>query len=470
MEHFAIEGQWWLPATPDRRVPGTLTFDGEGLELVLVEPLREFVMPTDQVVGVTAPEWTVEAILHGRTRDRRDFTLLDCGGMNLVGPFHEGQEVYRPDMALDGCHTKQDSFLEVRCGFDYLDDWANVPSVQSGGDDYETVEVRVKSMDLAQAEIPGATCRLVAGVAGTSGHRRVEFSRWTAFAIRPAAPLSAQDLISEFVRPLQDLLVFTLGRPVRLTSLRLLPIDLPDPRVGNSDAFFAAVQTPASPSRTFGDIDNYSAPTILSMRTSPIGLDKLLPRWFDLWLERRDVFTLLLAPLYAPFMFGEHGFASTFQSAELLHDSVLPTSDLAKAAHKERVKAAVEAMEGAGVEQETIDWATKVLRSRNDKPLGRRIEDLIAATGPVGEAVLEADPSIGSNSASARAGVSHGGAKKALEPIERYWYGQVLRWVVRAHLLATLLDDPQAAQGVVVQCASFRRATDEVRQSVARRA
>ncbi len=121
MQHFTAEGQWWLPETPERRVPGTLTFDGDGLELVLYDALREFTMTEGEVVGVASPDWSVEPILHGRTRDGRDFTLFQAGGLNLRGPFDVTKEVYRPEMALGGCHTNLDDFIEVWCGFDYLD-------------------------------------------------------------------------------------------------------------------------------------------------------------------------------------------------------------------------------------------------------------------------------------------------------------------------------------------------------------
>ncbi|MCU0271197.1 MAG: hypothetical protein MUF83_21515 [Acidimicrobiales bacterium] len=329
--------------------------------------------------------------------------------------------------------------------------------------------MRVKPVDLAEAAVPGARVRLVSGVEGSAGDDHVHLSRWTSFAVRPASSAGAQALIAEFVRPLQDLLVFSLGRSVRLTSLRLLPADLDDPRIGSCEAFFAAVQPPASPNRTFSDVDNYSSPTILSMRTSSLGLEALIPRWFDLWTTRRDVLTLLLAPLYAPFMFGEHGFASTFQSAELLHDDVLTTRDVSKPEHKHRVNEIVRVLEAGDIDPAAVEWASRVLTSRNDKPLARRIEDLIAATGPVGEAILDADPGIGGSSAAARAGVSHGGAAKVLNPTDRYWYGQVLRWVVRVHLLTELLGDATDAQHVVVERKAFRRALNEVRASVARR-
>lgn len=204
------------------------------------------------------------------------------------------------------------------------------------------------------------------------------------------------------------------------------------------------------------------APTILSLSKSPVGIEQLLLRWFDMWSTRQDVLVLLLAPLYAPFMYSEHGFASTFQSAEALHDLVLATRDVARSDHRTRVDAVVKALTDAAMDPEVVQWAGRVLQSRNDKPLGRKIADLTLSTGGVGEAVLRADPDFGANIASARTGVSHGGAGNPLGSTGRYWYGQVLRWVVRARLLSDLIEDPEEATRRVADRQSFLHALNEV--------
>lgn len=462
MEHFIVEGQWWLPDDPAWRVPGTLTFNADGLELVLYAALHKFEIGEGESVRVGAPEWEVEPVVHGRTRDGRDFTLLEVGGANLRGPFDEGQEVYRPEMALDGCQTRSDLFAEAWCGFDYLNAWANPPSIAVEDNDRGAVEVRLDRLDLVHARVDDATLRLVAGVNGKSGGARVDLSRWTSFVATPSEPETARALINSYVRPLQDLVMFCVGRPVRLTSFRLLPTDLPDSRDGTAAAFFSALQPAQARTPTFADIEDYTAPTILSLRHSPMPSNDLLSRWFDLWRSRHEVLTLLLAPLYAPFMYGEHGYSSTFQSAEALHDLVLPTRDVSRPDHRQRLEAVVAALESAELDAAIIDWATKVLGSRNDKPLGRKIEDLVKATGSVGEAILAADPDFGNTAAAGRTGVSHGGASKALDSAGRYWYGQVLRWIVRARLLMELLDHAEDAQRRVVQRTPFQRSLKEI--------
>lgn len=302
-----------------------------------------------------SPEWEVEPVLHGRTREGRDFTLLAVGGANLKGPFHEVREVYRPEMALAGCHTGSDEFSEAWCDFDYLDAWVDPPSTTNGGDQRDEVSVRLARVGISQAGVGDTALRLVSGVQGTSGGSRVDLARWTSFAIEPPEPRPARDFINT-VRALQDLLMFCIGRPVRLTSLRLMPVELADPREGTAEAFFSAVQPAASKAPTFADVENYTAPTILSLRKSPVSVEHLLTGWFDLWERYRDVLTLLLVPLYAPFMSSEHGFASTFQSAEALHDLVLPTRDVSKIDHRRRLEAVTAILQGADLDESVVEW------------------------------------------------------------------------------------------------------------------
>ncbi len=462
MEHFTVEGHWWLPPDPHRRVAGTLSFSTDGLKLVVYDALRKFNAPEVQVLKVGRPEWQVEPIVHGRTRDGREFTLLEVGGANLAGPFKVVERVYRPELALAGSHTAADRFTAAWCTFDYLDAWADPPSITADGAARDSVEVRLGSVDLAHVDLSGTSVRLVSGVKGTAGGDRVELTRSTSFAVESSQDRSSKALVNDYIRPLQDLVMICLGRSVRLTSLRLVPADLADPREGSGEAYFPAVQPAPAQQPMFGDVENYSAPTILSLRHSPIDLEQILVRWFESWESRREVLALVLSPLYAPFIYSEHGFGSTFQGAEGLHDLVLSGRDVVKAEHRQRVSAVVEAMEMANLDAATITWASNVLASRNDKPLSRKVEDLLKSTGVVGEAVLRADPSFGPTTARARTGVSHPGAEKHLDSVGRYWYGQILRWVVRTRILMDLVDDPEEIQRRVVERTPFQHALKEI--------
>ena len=155
-------------------------------------------------------------------------------------------------------------------------------------------------------------------------------------------------------------------------------------------------------------------------------------------------------------------FASIFQSAEALHKDLFDSKDVTKKAHNARVVSAVSALEDADLNPDVVAWAKGVLSSRNDKPLWRRIEELVAAAGPVGQAIVDTCPDFAASCAGARTGVSHGGGKRNLTPIDRHWLGDVLRWVVRTHLLMKVLGDPAVATQIVAGRHAFRHAVKQL--------
>jgi hypothetical protein len=94
-------------------------------------------------------------------------------------------------------------------------------------------------------------------------------------------------------------------------------------------------------------------------------------------------------------MYGQHKFGAAFQAVEALHHEPRFTGrELDRPSHEERVAAIVRAAQAAGVEEDTVAWAARVLRSRNDKPLTQRIEDVVRSAGACGDAVLKAAPTF----------------------------------------------------------------------------
>jgi hypothetical protein len=87
------------------------------------------------------------------------------------------------------------------------------------------------------------------------------------------------------------------------------------------------------------------------------------------------------------------------------------------------------------MDSRTVEWVRNVLNSRNDKTLAQRAEEVIRSTGPLGQTILEKVPNIGKLAADARAGVAHPDTKRKLGIELRYWYGELLHYVVRACLL-----------------------------------
>ena len=57
MDVYSAEGVWWRPEAPQHRVPGTLTSDEDGVQLVVYGPLRPSTPSKVGVVKIEGPEW-----------------------------------------------------------------------------------------------------------------------------------------------------------------------------------------------------------------------------------------------------------------------------------------------------------------------------------------------------------------------------------------------------------------------------
>ena len=122
MEPFEVQGEWWLPHAPDRRVPGRLKVDPiEGSTLELIGGLREW-----HELGVALPGGRGIAVGGDNDQsgsyprilgvaDDDDFTLEDCFQTSLTERFgrHADQETIYANQVLRGAHFDANAALEA---------------------------------------------------------------------------------------------------------------------------------------------------------------------------------------------------------------------------------------------------------------------------------------------------------------------------------------------------------------------
>lgn len=274
------------------------------------------------------------------------------------------------------------------------------------------------------------------GAEGRQAGDSVHLDQWCGLEVTGEKPKPALEVLSERARPLQDLLVVCIGQPVRIEQVLL---GTPEHAPGQTplELLFKAVQPAGRTHPAAAVLDSYDSPTLLSYTASPVPFGTLIGRWFGLYDRFPEVVTLLCGPYYAPFIYGRHRYASTFQAAEALARAVPDTKEKSRDEHRARVQAVVAMLKEAQLGEDVTGWAMRVLQSRNDKPLRQLMEELISSAGDVGRELLAAVPDLADRLAAARAGVSHPGAAGP-GALERYWLGEALIWVLRVRLLAEL--------------------------------
>jgi ApeA N-terminal domain 1/Apea-like HEPN len=400
------------------------------------------------------PVVATEPVIHGCLRDGRQVTLYQASG--LTWPFEGVQETWQAEFLLTGGLVPGDRFVQAQIVFDYLTPWVQPASIVTGaiGGDHVVIDTRRVTVD--EAILADKTkVRLCAGVEGQSGHASVHLDQWTALEVispaRKARPMKR--VLADWVRPLQDLLVVSLGRPVSITHLTVLPQGQPA-GAPLLDVACQLVQRPPVTSPRAIDVGGYSSPALLTYRDSPVPFSELVPAWFELRERLRDVITDVCGPFYAPFIYSGHRYASTFQSAEAFAHSLFGTRQKKPKQHRERVEAVTKALEAAHLDEGNHEWAEAVLQSRNDKPLRELIEELITAADIMGTQLLQAAPGLAAEAATARAGVSHPGTRGP-GIVRRYWLGEAILWLVRASVLAQLGIPMKDLAAKATQKASF---------------
>jgi len=466
MELVSREGRFWLPRQPKRVVHGTVIFGEDGVALNLADSLRGPVPRPDGGFGGSA-SLASEPVIHGRLLDGREVSLQGARGMSW--PVDGIQESWRADFLFSGGLITGDRFTRVQVVFDCLMPWAAPAGIARGEIGSDDVSVDTRRITVDQAILGDRTkVRLCTGVEGRWDHSRVHLDQWAAFEVTSLVrkTKTIRGVLEDWVRPLQDLLVVSLGRPVRIDELAVCPRG----QSGRTPLVDVACQLiqprPGNPPRA-ADIGSYTAPTLLTYRDltardAPVSFAELIPAWFGLHQRLSDVVTGLCGPYYAPFIYSGHRYASTFQSAEALAHGIFDSKEKTRPEHRARVDAVAAALEISGLDTENLGWARRVLLSRNDKPLRQLMEELITGAGQIGVRLTRAAPRLAEEAAAARALVSHPGTGGP-SVTRRYWIGEALTWVVRAHLLSQLGIPMKDVALKATQRASFEQVLNGLR-------
>ncbi len=129
---FEVKGFWWLPETPEKEIPGTLSFSpGQPLHLELMGALNQ--TKNDQI---QPPEMINPPIIQGVLSDGRQVTLQNCLQNHSSINFGVGIATTRfiSHIAFVGVYfekNEQVKFREVSLCFKFLDEWFGKNSFNS---------------------------------------------------------------------------------------------------------------------------------------------------------------------------------------------------------------------------------------------------------------------------------------------------------------------------------------------------
>jgi hypothetical protein len=261
-----------------------------------------------------------------------------------------------------------------------------------------------------------------------------------AFELKPVTDGIGR-FVDDLVAMLEDFLVVSIGRPVRLMRLSVGDETrrLDDDQIERgyfADVYFNIVRPDEREHLGLGQIGNFDSPALVTRPDPDTSLQTMLDGWASIWRKPkyRDALNRFCSSYRAPFIFAPHQLASTLGAVEALASADGSMRELPKAEHQRRVRAIIDAATGADVDDAHVSWADRVLRNANRKPLYLLMVELISSVGEVGGRLLADVPDFACRAAAVRNPTVHGGISLVVDEYS-YWMRETLGWLVRLRVL-----------------------------------
>lgn len=424
-----LEGEWWLPGSPERRLRGTLVLSEHEFAVHVDGVLVEHHVEPGQSYPIA--EWVDLPVVHGVTGGT-PVTLLVAQGFSWYVPGTSATEVWHVGLALVGAHVNGEAtYSAMTLTTEHLDEFVGTPSPQlsmTDGDDGE----------LQSIELSATRSSIASGVVQDVGRVEIRLEP-TLHSGAASVELGLQASMSmEFDDPVgHDAALATAGVLAGLcrvatccecaiTTLTLTPAAL-DVKLRVLRRMAAVGREPCSRNR-FGRC-------IFTAKVLPSSLDT-----FNLWWNLRErhsqgwrLLTLLDDTRRASV---SERFNIYARALEALHQKDFGHPQLAKTERDERVQRALEALP-----DDLVGWAEPLLEASTPPVFRHRIAELVQSLGAVG-VLLAGEPGKFAQAVSATRNAvihpEHKPSSHALDQYWQYWVGSAMKWLGHAYLVREL--------------------------------
>ncbi|MDO5076434.1 HEPN domain-containing protein [Corynebacterium sp.] len=328
-------GLWWLPEDPDRKVPGTLRYDGEGgLSLSLNGALknRNTYDPANGVPGYHEGAMTWH-VIYGEDKQQGEVTLLRCAltsGKEGMLPRSKSRDtqLVRATIAIIGVHVSGEgdaAFAAAEVSVEDLGLWAASSAFEYPRDTNDdksdgTETISVKPVEAQTVTVDGTEYRLVHTYtlpsfdkrkSGTVAHMRDTAS----IRVCPTEPFSLSAAL-EAADLIQDLIALAMHRAAGVIWLQL-EVARTDSVLQNGQPLHANVLY--SP-LVLGKHDAKAVDSDCVFFTcAAFPFEEVLPRWCEVHDRLRAAINMILGLRYAPAHFIENNLLMAVGAAEVLH-------------------------------------------------------------------------------------------------------------------------------------------------------
>jgi hypothetical protein len=384
MRDITLDGLWWLPNDPETKVAGTVSFAGDtGPTLRLIGAFWREEQTSTGAYNLTLPE--AHPLIHGLC-EQGEVTLVDCGPgggvrRHLGSPLRWRQSLQARLMLVGILLAQPDEtyFDRIVVGVDHLLAWSGLSGII--GDD-DGSGYRWAEQESLVAALGETTVWLSLGW-GTDAkfwadRNERTISESAGFVVDVPEPRSADALITEWVKPLQDLLTLATGRACGVHEITLIRRR---PEQGSNEA----AARPWRPVR----VDAYLQPVyrsqpderamvhermLFNLRHMP-PFSEVLPAWLAVNERLGPVPAMLFGLRYRGRSYVENRLITAVAAAEALHRRLLPDATYLSEEEYGQLRSAALAV----VPEQHREWLGN--RIWNEPTLKRRLMGLVDRLG-----------------------------------------------------------------------------------------
>ena len=375
---FKLEGNWWLPETPNKKVHGSLTFDPEdGLVLRFFGHIGE-----DPAPGVVFIDY--HQIIHGETTEHEDVTLYRCNmDEHNAGPL--GENSFKPIFMLGGilCNSGElMKFDAITLTFPGLESWlGESPFSRARDEGYQVI--KYKDVEHFQFDLPsvGASISsrnwMTLGSSVASGwEESIEANPFLKFQFKNAMSI---DEFYRLIIQIENLFTLMLRQPIASRKIFLWDATLAEEKAVDEQG--RPIQRKAElvfPQRGFEKERRLRRHDIL-VKKAHIPTDAL-SSLFDIWFGNYDkmspAYSLFFAGVYKPDLYVEFQFLALAQAVESFHRITQGGTFVDDKEYDEFAKAIRAAMP-VGTSSDLKQSFEEKIKYGNEVTLRRRIRELI---------------------------------------------------------------------------------------------
>lgn len=381
MEELEFEGLWWLPETPEARVPGTVGFSPDsGASLDLLDSLKE---PGNQFAALERELVQPEVIL-GVSSKGKPVTLWDCWErrkrVNLAG---FTKTSFHADVVLVGAHlgsAEEARFKKMSAEYRHLDEWAGISGFGITIPEDHTAHPMViehKRPAPVTATVAGARIAIeiraaLRGSSGLVGEATIAQRTWASVEYPEGKSFGE---LSRMLHRFRNLLTLGVGRTVEPLAVRGVVESDGGPPV---EIHYRPAGGGTSPGKKI-----HRAEMLFVLDDLGEDFERFLGNWFEKTERLGPVYDLYFATAYGSPAYLDDRFLSLVQGVEAYHRRALGTLELPEEKHEERLGEVVEAAPEAHRE-----WLRGKLAYSNEPSLRKRLLEIMRRDPEVMEPIF----------------------------------------------------------------------------------